>query len=110
MPKSIEADTGSLKVYSSAKECEDEIARLFDLVVYRNNSYKDAIENGEKVEEFDPVFIMINSLMMLRSCLSDQSREKLALILEKGSVDYNMTFVIADQAKDISSVSFVIKL
>lgn len=106
MPKVIRESSGSFNVYATAKDCENQIAKLFDLVLYRNNTYKEAVENGEKAEEFEHLFVIINSLSMLRSALSDQGKEKLALILEKGSLEYNITIVIAEQAKNISSVSF----
>lgn len=106
MPKVVGATTGTMSVYTTAKECEEQIAKLFELVLYRNNTYKEAIENGNKVEEFDLLFVVINSLSMLKAALSDQGKEKLALILEKGTKEYNINIVLAEQVKNISSVSF----
>lgn len=106
MPKVVGDTAGAMSVYTTAKECEDQIAKLFELVLYRNNTYKEAIENGGKVEEFEHLFVVINSLSMLKAALSDQGKEKLALILEKGTKEYNINIVIAEQVKNISSVSF----
>ncbi len=106
MPKVVDTVSGEMSVYTTAKECEEQIAKLFELVLYRNNTYKDAIESGDKVEEFEHLFIVINSLSMLKVALSDQGKEKLALILEKGTKEYNINIVIAEQVKNISSVSF----
>lgn len=106
MPKVVGETTGAMSVYTTAKECEDQIAKLFELVLYRNNTYKEAIENGGKVEAFDHLFVVINSLSMLKVALSDQGKEKLSLILEKGTKEYNINIVIAEQVKNISSVSF----
>ena len=106
MPKVVGDTAGVMSVYTTAKECEDQIAKLFELVLYRNNTYKEAIENGGKVEEFEHLFVVINSLSMLKAALSDQGKEKLALILEKGTKEYNINIVIAEQVKNISSVSF----
>lgn len=106
MPKVIGENTGAMSVFTTAKECEEQIAKLFELVLYRNNTYKEAIENGNKVEEFDHLFVVINSLSMLKTALSDQGKEKLALILEKGTKEYNINIVLAEQVKNISSVSF----
>jgi len=106
LPKTVEGNTGALNVYTSAKECEEQIAKLFDLVLYRNNTYKDAVEKGENIEEFENLFVVINSLSMLKTALSDEGNEKLSLILEKGTLEYNITIVIAEQVKNVSSVSF----
>lgn len=106
MPKIVGAATGAMNVFTAAKECEDQIAKLFELVLYRNNAYKEALESDDKVEDFEYLFVVINSLSMLKAALSDQGKEKLALILEKGAKEYNINIVIAEQAKNISSVSF----
>lgn len=106
VPKVIDTDAVSSNVFTTAKECEDQIAKLFELVLYRNNTYKEAIENGKEVEEFEHLFVVINSLTMLKTALSDEGKEKLSLILEKGTKEYNITFVIAEQVKNITSVSF----
>lgn len=106
MPKVIGSVSGSVDVYTTAKECEDQIARLFELVLYRNNTYKEALERGDEVENFEHLFVIINSLSMLKAALSDQGKEKLALILEKGTIEYNVNIVIGEQVKNISSVSF----
>jgi len=106
MPKVIGENAGAMSVFTTAKECEEQIAKLFELVLYRNNTYKEAIENGNKVEEFEHLFVVINSLSMLKAALSDQGKEKLALILEKGTKEYNINIILAEQVKNISSVSF----
>lgn len=106
MSKTLEGEVGTLRVCSSAKDCDTEIAKLFDTVLYRNNSYKDALENGTEPENYEHVLVVINSLSALRSAISEESNEKLSLILEKGSLEYNITIIIADQVKNISSVAF----
>lgn len=106
MPQSVSNETGSLKLASTQKECEAQIAELFDLVLYRNNAFKDAIEKGEKAECFERIVIIINSLLSLKSVLTDEGNEKLSLILEKGSTDYCISIIIAEQAKSVSSMAF----
>ena len=106
MPKVVGNVGGAMTVCANAKECEEQIAKLFDIVLYRNNTYKDAIENGEEVESFEKLLVVINSLSMLKATLSDQGKEKLALILEKGTKEYCINIIIAEQAKNISSVAF----
>ena len=104
--KTVSADTGSIKTVSSVKECEAEIKKLFELVLYRNNTYKDAAEKGVECEKFENTVVFISSLSALRGALSGKSAEMLSLILEKGTPEYKVTVIAADQASAFSSVSF----
>ena len=106
VPKTISSDTGALKLVNTSKECESEVSKLFDLVLYRNNTYKEASEKGVECEKFEDVLIIINSLVSLKGVLNDELNEKLSLILEKGFLDYNITVIIGEQSKAVSSVSF----
>lgn len=106
VPKTVGSSVGAMSVFATARDCEEQVAKLFDLVLYRNNTYKDALARGDEIENFAEVFVVINSLSALRSVLSDQGKEKLSLILEKGSKEYKISIVIAEQVKNISSASF----
>jgi len=92
--------------YSTVKEFENAISALFDLVVYRNNTYKEALEQGIEVEDFEPKVIVINSVVALKNALSSEGAQKLGLILEKGDAKYKMTIIFAEQSKNLSSVTF----
>lgn len=106
MPKSIEEKFDSLVLASSTKDCETEIDKLFDLIVYRHNTYKEANEQAIACEAFEEIVVIINSLSQLKAALSEESSEKLSLILERGSRDYKVTIIIGEQSKAISSVSY----
>jgi DNA segregation ATPase FtsK/SpoIIIE, S-DNA-T family len=95
-----------ISYYATGSECEDIVAKMFDMVVYRHNTYKDAMEKGEEVEEFEHKVFVINSVVALKDVLSDEGAEKLSLILERGDVKYNITILFTEQAKNISIVSF----
>jgi S-DNA-T family DNA segregation ATPase FtsK/SpoIIIE len=96
----------NLTYYSTGKEFENTITAMFDMVVYRNNTFKEALEKGVEVEQFDHKIIMINSIVALKNALSKEGAEKLGLILEKGDAKYNITFIIAEQSKNLSAVTF----
>lgn len=102
--RTIPEDTGALKQISSARDCEEEVDRLFDISVQRNNLYKDS--SADRKTCFEPLMVVINGLGALKGALSETGREKLELILEKGSADYGITVIIGEQASAISSVSF----
>lgn len=92
--------------YSTVKEFETAVAALFDLVVYRNNTYKDAMEKGSEFEPFEQKVIFINSIVALKNSLSKEGVEKLGLILEKGEAKYNITVIFGEQSKNLSAISF----
>lgn len=95
-----------LTYYSTFKDFEKVVAALFDLVLYRNNTYKEALEKGIEVERFDHKVIVIHSIAALKNALSKEGAEKLGLILEKGEAKYNLTFIIAEQSKNLSGITF----
>lgn len=106
LPQSVRRPTGALRLCSSRKDCETEISALFDLVVQRNNTFKDALEQNRQPEPFGKYLVVINSLSALQGALSDKGKEMLSLILEKGSTDYNLAVIVADQASVFSNLSF----
>ena len=106
MPKAVGSQTGAMRVFSTAKDCEAQVTKLFDLILYRNNTYKEALESGKPIEGFSPLLVVINSLTMLRAALPEEAQEKLALILEKGAPEYGVTIIFAEQAKNISAIAF----
>lgn len=106
VPKSVSVSTGSLTLCNNSKDCESEVRKLFDLVLYRNNSYKDALEAGKEPESYENVFVIINSLSALKGILNDDANERLSLILAKGKTDYHVYIVIAEQANAVSAVSY----
>lgn len=105
-PKVINCKSEHVEIVSAAKECESLIDRLFDLTVYRNNEYKDSIEENRECEVFEQKLIVINALSGLMNVVGDTAREKLSLILEKGTVEYGMNVIFSDQAKALSGFAF----
>lgn len=106
IPKTITLTMKNTSIYTNTADCESAIASLFDLVLYRNNTFKDAKDKAEVKQQFEPVFIIINSLSALRSVLSDETEEKLMLLLEKGSTEYHMNILIAEQIKNVSAYAY----
>ncbi|WP_338470825.1 type VII secretion protein EssC [Niallia sp. XMNu-256] len=84
----------------------DIVVELFNLMVYRNNTYKDAIATGEQKPVYEKVTCIITSFTSLTSVLTDDSLDKLKILLEKNNLEYHVTFVINESAANISSFSF----
>lgn len=89
-----------------ASDCEAAVNELFETVLYRNNTWKDALEKGESCEPFNECLVMIPSISALRDSLSEQGQEKLSLILEKGRVEYAVHIILGDQQKLIGTMAY----
>ncbi|MCQ2495538.1 MAG: type VII secretion protein EssC [Lachnospiraceae bacterium] len=86
-------------VFRTAKECEDELVRLFDMTVQRNNSYKDAVAQNLEVPVFEPYLIVINSFAALKGIVSQEANKRLELILSKGCKEYNIFVIISEKSQ-----------
>ncbi|TDL71159.1 type VII secretion protein EssC [Rhodococcus qingshengii] len=102
----IHKDNRTITYYSTVKDFENTVNALFELVLYRNNTHKEAIEKGVEAEHFDHKVIIINSVASLKNALSKEGAEKLGLILEKGDAKYNITIIFAEQSKNLSGITF----
>ena len=99
-------DSGNLHLYSGIKDSAEALTPIFELFRDRNNTYKEALESGEKCAPFDQYVIIINGLSSLKAELDDTAKEQLGLILERGSKNYNITIIISDQVKALSSYAY----
>ena len=102
----IEQPTGTMKLINNSKECVLAVVQLFEMVRERNNSYKDAMELGTDTPVFEHETVIINSYSALCDVLDSKGKEMLQLILEKGQVAYNLTVILAERARDASSVQY----
>ncbi len=105
-PLKMMKDTGRLHLYSGIKDCIESLTPLFEMFRDRNNAYKDVLEEGKKCTPFDPFILIINGMASMKAELDDTAKEQLNLILERGSKDYNITIIIADQVKALSSYAY----
>ena len=93
--KHVKTNLPSSVTYAyTPKDCRAGVDELFELLVSRNNSYKDALEQGQTPPTFAPCLIVIDSLSALKNVLEDQQREKLELLLEKNELHYSVFFII----------------
>ena len=95
-----------LPVSRTESECTDAVNALFETVLYRNNSYKEALETNSQCEEFERQYIVISSLNALMSNKGEEFVEKLNLIFERGSTEFNTFIIIGDQVKSITQLSY----
>ncbi|MCD5324189.1 MULTISPECIES: type VII secretion protein EssC [Pontibacillus] len=102
-------ENGAREIYRymhSSEELESVVVELFNMLVSRNNTYKDALAQGEQPPSFDQVTCMIHSLSSLIEKLSEDAKDKLQVLLEKGEKEYNVSFIICDSIEKINALSF----
>jgi S-DNA-T family DNA segregation ATPase FtsK/SpoIIIE len=87
-------------------EFDKTVVDLFDMIVYRNNTYKDARAEGRGLPVFKQTICIINSLASLMSLSSGDSKDKIKNFLEKGSEIYNVNFILFESVNNISSMTF----
>ncbi|MBR4626799.1 MAG: type VII secretion protein EssC [Ruminococcus sp.] len=95
-----------VRFFGNVPQCSEGILWLFDEIVKRNNTYKEAIEAGKSAPEFPPAMCIFVSMKGLTDCLSDDRPERLSLVLEKNDPAFRFNMLVADNAKDLSGYSF----
>lgn len=92
--------------YSSNSDIEGAIVNIFNTLVERNNTYKDARQEGKSEPSFQQIRVVVNSLTSLQERLSEDAGDKLNALLEKGDAKYGVNFIIAESANNLAAVSF----
>ena len=84
------------KVAVIQKDSEQYVQELFAEMVERNNVYKDAQCDASILDHYEERIYVIMGIKTLYDQLTDDGKEKLALLLEKGESIYKLHFVIID--------------
>jgi S-DNA-T family DNA segregation ATPase FtsK/SpoIIIE len=89
------------------KDCESAVEELFDVLLYRNNTYKEALKQGVTLEPFDLRIGIITNYSALKDAMAHDEtlQQKLAAVMERGDTAFNMILIVADQAQNMSMVS-----
>lgn len=81
------------------------VEALFQEMVRRNNTYKQAVADMRETEAYALEYFVITGLQTILDSLSDQGKDELNTLLEKAELNYNIRFILCDDAKAISSFS-----
>lgn len=96
----------SVEHLTTKKDVSTAVEKLFDVVLERHNSIKEALESDASCPEYPVVLYIISSLKDLQEQLTEEQSEKLDLILEKGSTKLNVFIVISEISKNVSSFNY----
>mgnify|MGYP005762473009 CR=1 FL=1 len=78
------------------------VEAIFSEMVRRNHTYKKALADYRSTEPFEAQYYVITGLQSILDSLTDDGREKLNALLEKGELAYNMRFLLCENIKAMS--------
>lgn len=79
---------------------------LFDEMVLRNNTYKEAGASLASLDGFEERVFVIVGMKRLMEQLSPDSKDKLSTLLEKAEAIYKLHFVVVDSLAGYSAISY----
>lgn len=105
---------------NSGAECGRAVIDIFSVLCKRNNGYKTAVRNGLQPENYEPLFVVIQSLSRLEKLLekTEPSGDAkivedinglgglfgcLKFIMQKCAAEYNIHFLICENAKELGA-------
>lgn len=96
----------ALREYRYVRDSFDlAVQELFQLLVERNNTYKDSGMSEELLAQFDERVVIILGMKRLAEQLTADGADKLKALLDKGEAIYKVHFVIAENVSQYSSFS-----
>ena len=85
---------------------ETAVKGIFDDMVERNNTYKDAMMDNSVLDKFAEKVYVIIGIKKLFEQLSIDGKEKLSTLIEKAEAIYKMHFVIVDSLAQFNSYNY----
>ena len=112
----IPSSAEKLQIFNDIDSCVTAVHDIFSIVLTRNNEYKDKLSAGGTLPQFDPVFVIIQSISLLKTMLErykpaedikketddDTPLNRLQLAMAKCAKAYNVHFVIAESLNSLT--------
>lgn len=109
-----------LRFCSRADDCGKAVYDIYNIICTRNNKYKISIRNGKQPESYEPLFVVIRSLEMLKKILEkfEPSGEQkivedintlgglfdaLQFVMSKCVKEYNVHFLVCENVSALNS-------
>jgi len=99
-----DADIGNATM--AEEDYESLVVNIFNDMVERNNTYKDANLDIHSLDRFEEKVYVINGFKKMVERLSAEAKEKLFTLIEKGEGIYKLHFIIADSSLQLSSYNY----
>lgn len=108
-----EMNVENLRICVDTENCVSAINDIFAEILHRNNEYKDKLAVGEKLPEYEQLFVMIQSISLLKNMLENYSDydkcaandtpiNRLQTAMGKCVKEYNVFFVIGESVSLIT--------
>lgn len=101
----IQDDNKKYQYISDTNKLEEVIVYLFDTLVHRNNTTKEALEKGLEPPVFDVIICIIDSFTELENYLSGDAKDKLRVFLDKGD-SLNVYMIISEASDKLSMITY----
>ena len=118
--KTLQESTAEyLNLYSDTDNCVKAVSDIFGIVLKRNNEYKDRLADGGAMPVFEPLFVVIQSMSLLKTMLErykpaeepktdasdDTPLNRLHLAMAKCTKEYNVHFVVAESLNSLTPLT-----
>lgn len=99
-PKSVLKIPSNISHYTT--DMEEHIIKMFECLVYRNNTYK--ASNGEITSEMDfhPIIYVMQDYAEIYEQLSIDGKDKLKILLEKNEPEYYVRFILSEEVGNMA--------
>jgi S-DNA-T family DNA segregation ATPase FtsK/SpoIIIE len=112
----IKSVNKKLQIFTDIGGSVKAVRNLFTLVLTRNNEYKDKLAANEPAPRFEPVFVVIQSMSLLKTMLErykptegekkeaddDTPLTRLQLAMAKCDKAYNVHFIVAESVNSLT--------
>lgn len=111
----VRSSSQVLQIYNDSQSCVDAVNEIYSTVRHRNNEYKDKLEKGEELPQYEPLFVIIQSMSLLKTMLerykvSDTEKEasddtpfnRLQTAMWKCANEYNIYFLVCESVGAIA--------
>ena len=112
----IQSSADRLQIFNNSDACVGAVHDIFSLVLTRNNEYKDKLDAGDALPQFEPVFVIIQSMSLLKTMLErykpaeevekeaddDNPLNRLQLAMEKCDNPYRVHFLVAESLNSLT--------
>lgn len=94
------------EVWNGVEGLEQAVINCFDMMVERNNNYKDAGMNPEVLEACEERIWILYGVRDIFNRLSEDGQDKLHTLLEKGKAIYKTHFIIVDTVNGFNEFNY----
>lgn len=111
----VRSGSQMLRINNDSQSCVDAVNEVYKAVLHRNNEYKDKLAKGEEPPQYEPWFVVIQSMSLLKTMLerfkvSEEEKQasddtpfnRLQTAMWKCANEYNIHFLVCETAGALS--------